>query len=599
MLEPFSLPFVQRGLWEVLLLSGGAGVLGTWIVLRGLSFYAHGVAAATFPGLVLAAGLGFAGPLGAFGVALLFALTVGRLAAKDVTGDHSTLTAMVLVGALATGVVLASDAFPRAANVTSLLFGSLLVISDRDLVIAGAVSVFVLGASVLLGPRWLAVGFDRAGARSTGVRAGGPDALLLLLVAVVAVATLSAVGSLLAAAVMVMPAAATRPWVRRLRAWQLSTVALTAVQGVCGLWLSARTNAPPGATIAVLAGATFAVSVGLRALHERGLTRGPGVRATAAASLALVVGAGIVVGGTTDDARGDGRLRVVATTTQLADLARNVGGDRVDVHQVLHTGSDPHEYEPRPTDVVAAGHAKVVLASGLGLDDWIDDVTAESGDDAPIVRVGEAVPTVLGGDDRVEDDHAEGGHDHGDHDPHWWHDPRNVEAAIDTIRDALVRADPAGAVALRRNAGAYLAKVRALDGGIRRCVDAVPAGERTLVTSHDAFGYFTRRYGIRVVGAAIPSQTTQAQASAGDVARLAALVRRERVRAIFPEDSVNPKLADALAKETGATVDLKLYGDTLGGRGSAGATYLGMEQHNADAVVRGFTGGARGCRISL
>lgn len=281
MFETLSLPFVQRGLWEVLLLSAGAGVLGTWIVLRGLSFYAHGVAAATFPGLVLAAGVGFAGPLGALGVALVFALTVGRLAARDDAGDHSTLTAMVLVGALATGVVLASDVFQQATTVTSLLFGSLLVISDRDLVIAGVVSVLVVGASLALGPRWLAVGFDREGSRSLGVRASGPDALLLLLVALVAVAALSAIGSLLAAAVMVIPAATVRPWITRVRAWQLATVALTAVEGVIGLWMSAETNAPPGATIAVLAGSGFAVSVIARAVHDRRRSRGTGPATTA------------------------------------------------------------------------------------------------------------------------------------------------------------------------------------------------------------------------------------------------------------------------------------------------------------------------------
>jgi ABC-type Mn2+/Zn2+ transport system permease subunit len=265
MLEPFTLPFVQQGLREILLLSVGAGVLGTWIVLRGLAFYAHGVAAATFPGLVLAAGLGFAGPLGALGVALLFAAAVGRLAARGEHGDHSTLTAMVLVGALALGVVLASDVFPLATTVNSLLFGSLLVIADRDLLIAAATSVVVVGASLALGTRWLAVGFDREGSRSLGVGAGVPDAVLLVLVALVAVSTLTAVGSLLAAAIMVIPAATVRPWVQRMGRWQLATVVLTALEGVAGLWLSARTNAPPGATIAVLAGAAFALSVLARA----------------------------------------------------------------------------------------------------------------------------------------------------------------------------------------------------------------------------------------------------------------------------------------------------------------------------------------------
>ena len=119
--------------------------------------------------------------------------------------------------------------------------------------------------------------------------------------------------------------------------------------------------------------------------------------------------------------------------------------------------------------------------------------------------------------------------------------------------------------------------------------------ERRLVTDHDAFGYFAARYGIEVVGAVIPSQVTQAQPSAGDTARLIALVRREHVLAIFPESSLNRRLAEQIAREAGARADLVLYGDTLGPAGSAGATYLGMERANADAMVRGFTGGREGC----
>jgi ABC-type Zn uptake system ZnuABC Zn-binding protein ZnuA len=125
----------------------------------------------------------------------------------------------------------------------------------------------------------------------------------------------------------------------------------------------------------------------------------------------------------------------------------------------------------------------------------------------------------------------------------------------------------------------------------------VPADQRRLVTDHDAFGYFAKRYGIQVVGAVIPSQSTQAQPSARDLAALVGTIRRQKVRAVFPESSINPKLADVIARETGASADRTLYGDTLGPRGSAGGTYLRMEQTNADQMVRGFTGAARGCSI--
>jgi zinc/manganese transport system substrate-binding protein len=180
-------------------------------------------------------------------------------------------------------------------------------------------------------------------------------------------------------------------------------------------------------------------------------------------------------------------------------------------------------------------------------------------------------------------------------DPHWWHDPRNAEAAVGAIRAAVAHADPKHRGSYERNARRYLARLRALDRTIAACFARVPASQRKLVTDHDAFGYFARRYGIRVVGAVIPSQSTQAQPSAGATAKLISLIRREHVRAVFPESSLNPRLAQTIARETGARAGYTLYGDTLGPKGSPGATYLGMERANANAMMRGFTGGKRAC----
>ncbi|MEA2480466.1 MAG: hypothetical protein QOJ07_2388, partial [Thermoleophilaceae bacterium] len=239
--------------------------------------------------------------------------------------------------------------------------------------------------------------------------------------------------------------------------------------------------------------------------------------------------------------------------------------------------TDPHEYEPRPSDVRAIVNARVVLASGDGLDSWIGDVVRQSGRSPRRLDLGGAVPVRRAGD------------------PHWWHDPRNARAAVAAIRGAFAQADPRHAREYAANARRYIARIDALDRGIARCFASVPSGRRKLVTDHDAFGYFANRYGIQVIGAVIPSQTTEAQPSAGDSARLAALIQREHVRAIFPEHSLPSDLADALAGQTGASAQYHLYGDTLGPKGSSGDTWLRMEAANADAMVRGFTGGARGC----
>lgn len=267
MLEPFSLPFFQRGLAEVLVLAVGAGVIGTWVVLRGLAFFAHAVGTATFPGLVLAEGLGVAATLGAALTGALVAVGVGLLARRE-REQHDALTALVLVGALGVGIVLASDVFKASGNVEGLLFGSLLLVDGGDVALAAGASAVALGLGLLLEQRWLVTGFDPGNARGLGVRSILPDLVLLGLVALVAVSALATLGSLLATALLVVPAATTRLVVTRLRPWQLATVGLVALEGTAGLWLAFQLNAPPGAGIAVLSGAVF-LAVALARLRPR------------------------------------------------------------------------------------------------------------------------------------------------------------------------------------------------------------------------------------------------------------------------------------------------------------------------------------------
>src|SRR4051812_12081339 len=193
MLDPFTLPFVQRGVVEVAVLALGAGLIGTWIVLRGLAFFSHAVGTAAFPGLVLADGLGFSAHLGAAGTAAIVAAAVGWLARHE-RERYDSLTALVLVAALALGVVLASDVFHSGSNVETLLFGSLLTIDGTDVAWAAAAGAAVLAATWAIGPRWTATGFDPTAARALGLRSTLPDTALLALVALVAGGALSAGG---------------------------------------------------------------------------------------------------------------------------------------------------------------------------------------------------------------------------------------------------------------------------------------------------------------------------------------------------------------------------------------------------------------------
>ncbi len=275
--------------------------------------------------------------------------------------------------------------------------------------------------------------------------------------------------------------------------------------------------------------------------------------------------------------------RVVATTTQLADLARNVAGDRASVTSILRPNSDPHDYEPRPSDARDLADAGLVLKSGGDVDAWLGDLVRSAGADARVLTLIDSVRTRTG----------EGG----EVDPHWWQDPRNAEIAVRRIRDALARADPAGTATYDANAEAYLGRLHALDTAIARCMDAIPPDRRRLVTNHDALGYFADRYGIDVVGAVIPALSTEARASAGETRSLVDTIRREHVSTIFPETSVNPKLERAIAADAGAGVGPALWADSLGPKGSTGATYLGSVRFNAEAMAAGFTGGAARCSL--
>lgn len=301
----------------------------------------------------------------------------------------------------------------------------------------------------------------------------------------------------------------------------------------------------------------------------------------------------------------EGEVRVIATTTHVADLARAVGGDRAGVDSLLTPGSDPHDYEPRPSDARALAGADVVLRSGGDIDEWFGGLVESAGTDAPTVSLLESVRTIEGDDDHAEEEHGEEAHgdeegeeEHGEEgsaegaglDPHWWQDPTNAMAAVMEIRDALVAADPEGRETYAANADAHVAQLRALDEAIAACMGSIPAEDRKLVTTHDALGYFAQRYDIDVVGLVVPALTTRAQPSAGAVAELTDAIDDEGVETIFPESQLPAGLEQAIADEAGAQVGPGLWTDSLGPQDSGAATYLEAMRFNAQAMADGFGG---------
>ena len=285
--------------------------------------------------------------------------------------------------------------------------------------------------------------------------------------------------------------------------------------------------------------------------------------------------AAIALTGCGSDGEPGGGPSVVVTTAQAADLARNVAGDAAEVTQILPANADPHEYEPTPSDAEALAGADLIVRSGGEVDAWLDQLVESSGSDAPVLTLSDHVRL-------IETDDGT--------DPHWWQDPRNGVLAVAAIRDELGRIDPADAGSFDADARRYTVAIERLDRAIAACIDRVPADRRKLVTSHDALGYYADRYGIEVIGAAIPALSTQAQASAGETADLIELIRTEGVGAIFPEAGVSTDLEEAIASEAGARIGERLWADTLGPEGSEAATYLGSLRANTEAIAGGLGG---------
>ena len=271
-----------------------------------------------------------------------------------------------------------------------------------------------------------------------------------------------------------------------------------------------------------------------------------------------------------------GALRVVATTTQVADLAANVGGDRVRVSSLLKPGIDAHDYEPSPADIDALAHADLVLQNGVGLEEWLGDTIESSGFDGPVVDTSQGVRL------RQVD---------GEADPHIWQDPRNAQRMAANIERGLAAADPAGAAAYEAGLAAYTRQLRALDAEVERQVGSL--ANRKVVTNHDAFGYYLDRYGLELVGSVIPSFDSAAELSGRDIRDLVARIRATRVKAVFSETSLPPRAAETIGREAGVRVVVgsdALYGDALGPPGSDGDTYLKMIRHNTATIVSNLGG---------
>lgn len=282
-----------------------------------------------------------------------------------------------------------------------------------------------------------------------------------------------------------------------------------------------------------------------------------------------------VLGGT---ARADSeKLRVVATFSILGDFAAQIGGERVAVTTLVKPDADAHGYAPAPSDAKTLAAADLIVVNGLALEGWIDRLIKASGTKAPVVVASKGIKPI-----EEADDHGHG-HDH-HADPHAWQSIANAKIYVANIRDGLMTRDPAHAADYAARATAYLGELDALEGEVRATIAKIPPAQRRIITTHDAFGYFTAAYGLTFI--APQGVSTDSEASPRDVARIIRQIRAEKIPAVFLETIADPRLMEQIARESGAALGGKVYSDALSGPDGPAPTYVAMMRNNLTAFAR-------------
>jgi zinc/manganese transport system substrate-binding protein len=277
------------------------------------------------------------------------------------------------------------------------------------------------------------------------------------------------------------------------------------------------------------------------------------------------------------------RLSVVASFSILADMTRQIGGDRITLRAIAGPDQDAHGFQPKPSDAAALTNAAVMIRNGLGFEGWLDRMIRSSG------FKGGLVTTTDGITPRMMQAHAHHGHDHGGAGRRHNHSV-GPQHYIRNITGGLVAADPGGEALYRRNAEAYAARLAALDQWVRAEIAKVPAARRKIVTSHDAFGYFGDAYGVRFL--APQGVSTEAEPSAAEVGRLIRQIKAESITALFLENMTNPATLQRIAQETGLRVRGRLFADALSAEAGPAPTYEAMFRHNLSLMVPAMRGDA-------
>ena len=279
-------------------------------------------------------------------------------------------------------------------------------------------------------------------------------------------------------------------------------------------------------------------------------------------------------------------VKTLASFSILGDLVKQVGGDRVKVDVLVGPGSDAHVFQPTPSQAKLVGQAQIVFSNGLGFEGWMGRLLGTASYKGRHVVASRGVQPLHA--EEEHDHQAKGAHHHEDTDPHAWQAVSNVMVYVGNIAKGLCDADAAGCDSYQKNAAAYAAQLKTLDADIRSAWAVVPAAQRKVITSHDAFGYYAKAYGVKFL--APQGVNTDSEASAKGVAQLVRQIRKENIKALFVENISDPRLIEQIGRETGVKPAGELFSDSLSDASGPAASYVDMMRFNTRALVQAARG---------
>jgi iron/zinc/copper transport system substrate-binding protein/iron/zinc/copper transport system permease protein len=569
--------FLQNALITSVAIGMVAGVIGCFIILRGMSLMGDAISHAVLPGVALSYILGINFFIGAIIFGLLASVLITYISQNSVI-KSDTAIGITFSSFLALGVILIGVA-NSSTDLFHILFGNVLAVQNIDKWITLIITAVVLITIVIFFRPLLITSFDPMMAKAYGMKVEVYHYLLMGLLTLVAVTAMQSVGTILIVAMLVTPAATAYLFTKRLSHMMILSSILGGLSSVIGLFVGYSFNIAAGSSIVLTAALMFVL--GFLLSPKQRAKFGNKNWGIAAGLLALVTG-GIFFYSSSHQEQTDEKLNVVVTNSILKDITENIAGDEINLHSIVPVGRDPHEYDPLPEDIQKATDADVLFYNGLNL---------ETGGNAWFTKLMNNANKVDNQDyfavsDGVEILYLEG-EEAGKEDPHAWLNLENGMIYAQNIAQQLIAKDPDHAQIYQENLEEYLELLNELDQEAKEKFASIPEAQKLIVTSEGSFKYFSKAYDIP--SAYIWEINTEEEGTPLQIRLLVDQLKASEVKALFVESSINPRPMQSVARDSGIPIYAEIFTDSVAESGNDGDSYYAMMKWNLDKIYEGLT----------